>query len=48
MCVPIDKFPKNSNEIGSHVIFTITVEDDKSLKIKSWIPPPVNKDEIRK
>ena len=42
--IPVDKVPKNSNIISSHVIYKVKEGDDGSLKIKSRILRQGNKD----
>ena len=42
--VPIEKVPKNSNVIASHVIYKVKKNDDLSLIMKARIAPHGKKD----
>lgn len=45
--VHVSLVPKNANVISSHVIYTLKVNEDKSLSIRARIAPHGNEDSLR-
>lgn len=45
--VPRSELPDDSNFTGSHTIYKITINDDKSLKLKANIASHGNEDSMR-
>lgn len=45
--VPIKTLPQDANIIGSHTIYKVKMNDDKTLKLKARIAPHGNEDDLK-